>query len=135
LEDDSNETVDGEEDYEFDESDQSLLQHEQAPSQSSYTGGSRAATATEKPHSPSPPNVPEEEEEQNEPDQQTVQLEASSRWTLTSRPGKSRVHNYTGGPRGKKSNEALLINDSSSPLSIFLLFFTEVITLLMVETN
>jgi hypothetical protein len=39
-EDDSNERVDREKDYEFDESDQSLLQHEQAPSQSSYTGSS-----------------------------------------------------------------------------------------------
>jgi hypothetical protein len=45
------------------------------------------------------------------------------------------VHNCTGSPRGKKSNEAPHINDSSSPLSIFLLFFAEVITLLVVETN
>jgi hypothetical protein len=133
-EDDSNETADGEEDYEFDESDQ-LLQHKQAPSQSSYKGGSSAATATETPHSPSPHDVSEDEEEEKKPDQQTVQQEASSWWTLTSRPGKSRVHNYTGGPRGKKSNEVLHINDSSSPLSIFLLFFTEVITLLVAETN
>jgi hypothetical protein len=91
-EDDSTETVDREEDYEFDESDQSLLQHEQAPSQSSYTGGSSAATANEMPHSSSPPGVSEEEEEQNEPGQQTVQQEASSWWTLTSCSGKNRVH-------------------------------------------
>ena len=39
------------------------------------------------------------------------------------------------GPRGKKGNEASHINDSSSPLSVFLLYFAEIITLLLVETN
>jgi hypothetical protein len=75
------------------------------------------------------------EEKQNEPDQQTVQWEAYLWWTLTSHPGKSRVHNYTEGPRRKKSNDMPYNNDSSSLLSIFLLFFAEVITLLVVETN
>jgi hypothetical protein len=72
---------------------------------------------------------------QNEPDQVTVQEEATSWWTITSCPGKEKVHNYTGSPKGKKSNEAPHINDCSSPLSVLLLFFAEVITLLRVETN
>jgi hypothetical protein len=42
---------------------------------------------------------------------------------------------YKGGPRGKKVNEAVHITDSSSPLSVFLLFFAEVSTVLVVETN
>jgi len=38
-------------------------------------------------------------------------------------------------PRGKKDNEASHINDGSSPLSVFLLYFAEIISLLVVETN
>ena len=45
------------------------------------------------------------------------------------------AHTYTGGPRGKKDNEVSHINDGSSPLSVFLLYFAEIITLLVVETN
>ena len=45
------------------------------------------------------------------------------------------THTYTGGPRGKKYNVASHINDGSSPLSIFLLHFAEIITLLVVETS
>ena len=50
-------------------------------------------------------------------------------------PQSSVAHTYTGGPRGKKDNEASHINDSSNPLSVFLLYFAEIITLLVVETN
>ena len=39
------------------------------------------------------------------------------------------------GSRQKKDNEAPHINDGSSPLSVFLLYFVEIITLLVVETN
>jgi hypothetical protein len=67
-EDDSNETADRKEDYYFDGSHQSLMQHEQALSQSNYTGGSSAAITTEMPHSPSSPDVSKKEEKQNEPD-------------------------------------------------------------------
>jgi hypothetical protein len=63
-EDDNNETVDEEEDYEPDKSDQSLLQHEEAPSQKGYAGALSTATATETPHSPRPPDVYKEEEEE-----------------------------------------------------------------------
>ena len=38
-------------------------------------------------------------------------------------------------PRGKEDNEASHINDGSSPLSVFLLYFIEIITLLVVETH
>jgi len=38
-------------------------------------------------------------------------------------------------PRGKEENEAFHINDGSSPLSVFLLYLAEIITLLVVETN
>ena len=45
------------------------------------------------------------------------------------------AHTYTGGPRGKEDNEASHINDGSSPLSIFLLYFADVTSLLVVKTN
>ena len=39
------------------------------------------------------------------------------------------------GTRGKNNSEAPHINDRPTPLSIFVLYFTEVVTLLVVETN
>jgi hypothetical protein len=57
------------EDYEQLGLGQSLLQQEQAPSESGYTVCSSVDTTTEISHSPSPPDVPREENEQNEPDQ------------------------------------------------------------------
>jgi len=45
------------------------------------------------------------------------------------------VHTFTGGLRGTINSEAPHSNDSSSPLSVFLLYFAEIITLLVVETN
>jgi hypothetical protein len=56
-------------------------------------------------------------------------------WTRPPCPQSSVVHAYTGGPRGKKDNEASHINDGSNPLSVFLLYFAEVIALLVAETN
>ena len=55
-------------------------------------------------------------------------------WTTSSCPQSSVAHTYTGGSRGK-DNEASHTNDGSSPLSVFLLYFAEIITLLVVETN
>ena len=63
--------------------------------------------------------------------QQPVTLQ----WTCPSCPQGSVAHTYTGGPRGKKDSEASHINDGSSPLSIFLLYFAEINTVLVVETN
>jgi hypothetical protein len=45
------------------------------------------------------------------------------------------THTYTGCPRGKKYTEASHINERSSPLGVFLLYFAEIITLLVVETD
>jgi len=39
------------------------------------------------------------------------------------------AHTYIEGPRGKNDNEVSYINDGSSPLSAFLLYFAEIITL------
>jgi hypothetical protein len=56
-------------------------------------------------------------------------------WTRPSGPQTTIVHTFTGGHRRKRNTEALHINDSSSPLSTFLLCFAEIVTLLVVETN
>jgi hypothetical protein len=76
----------------------------------------------------------DEDTDEGVPGQQDRQP-AALQWTRPSCPQRSVVHTYTGGPRGKKDNEASHINDGSSPLSIFLLYFAEIITLLVVETN
>jgi len=44
------------------------------------------------------------------------------------------VRTSTGAPKGK-SNEAAHITGQSTPLSVLLLFVTEIISLLVVETN
>jgi hypothetical protein len=41
---------------------------------------------------------------------------------------------YTGGPKGK-DEEVSHINDGSTPVSVFLLYFAETITPLVVQTN
>jgi len=76
----------------------------------------------------------EEDAGESGPGEQTHQP-VSLQWTHPSCPQSSVAHTYTGGPKGKKDNEVSHINDGSSPLSIFLLFFAEIITLLVVETN
>ena len=68
------------------------------------------------------------------PGEQTQQP-VTLQWTCPSCLQSSVAHTYTGGPRGKKDNEASHINDGSSPLSVFLLYFAEIISLLVVETN
>ena len=60
---------------------------------------------------------------------------SGQQWTRPSGPRTGVVQTFTGGPRGKRNTEAPHINDSSSPLSVFLLYFAEIITLLVVETN
>jgi hypothetical protein len=55
-------------------------------------------------------------------------------WTLSSHL-QSVVNTLTGGPRGNKDTEATHINDGSTPLSIFMLYFAESVILLVVETN
>ena len=55
-------------------------------------------------------------------------------WTMPPQPQRSAVHIFTGAPNGK-SREAAHITSKSTPLSILLLFFTEIIIFLVVETN
>jgi hypothetical protein len=76
----------------------------------------------------------EDEAVESGPGEQTQQA-VTLNWTRPSCPHSSVAHTYTGGHREKKDNEASHINDGSSPLSIFLLYFVEIITLLVVETN
>ena len=63
------------------------------------------------------------------------QCGSGQQWTRSSGPQRGVVHTFTGGPRGKRNSEAPHINDSSSPLKVFLLHFAEIITLLVVEAN
>ena len=57
-----------------------------------------------------------------------------TQWTLPPYPQRHVVHTFTGDPTGK-SSEAKHITRDSSPLRVLLLFFAEIITLLVVETN
>ena len=54
-----------------------------------------------------------------------------SQWTLPPKPRRHVVHNFIGAPNGK-SSEAAHIMPESTPLSVLLLFFMEIITLLVV---
>jgi len=55
-------------------------------------------------------------------------------WTLPPQPQRHVVYPFIGAPN-RKSREAAHITSESTPLSILLLFFAEIITLLVVETN
>jgi len=55
-------------------------------------------------------------------------------WTLPPQPRRRVVYPFIGAPN-RKSREAAHITSESTPLSILLLFFAEIITLLVVKTN
>jgi len=57
-----------------------------------------------------------------------------SQWTLPPKPRRRLVHNFIGAPNGKNS-KAAHVTPESTPLSVLLLFFAEIVTLLVVETN
>ena len=57
-----------------------------------------------------------------------------SLWTLPPKPRRHVVHTFIGAPN-EKSSEAAHITRESTPRSVLLLFFTEMITLLVVEMN
>ena len=57
-----------------------------------------------------------------------------SQCTLPPKPQRHVVHTFTGVPN-RKSSDAAHITRMSTPLSVLLLFFTEIITLLVVEMN
>ena len=69
----------------------------------------------------------EEDASESGPGEQTQQS-VTLQWTPPSCPESSVAHTYTRGPRGKKDNEASHIHDSPTPLSIFLLYFAEIIS-------
>ena len=76
----------------------------------------------------------EEDVSESGPGVQTQQP-VTLQWTCPCSPQSSVAHTYTGGSRWKKDDAASHINDGSSPLSVFLLYFVEIITMLVVETN
>jgi hypothetical protein len=53
---------------------------------------------------------------------------------LPPKPQRHVVHTFIGVPNGK-SSEAVHVTSESTPLSVLLLFFAEIITLLVVEMN
>jgi len=55
-------------------------------------------------------------------------------WTVSPLPQRHVVHTFIGAPNGK-SREAAHLMCQSTPLSVLLLFFAEIIILLVVETN
>jgi len=60
---------------------------------------------------------------------------SGQQWTRPSGHQRGVVHTFTGAPRGTRNSEASELNDSSSPFSAFLLYFAEIITLLVVKTS
>ena len=55
-------------------------------------------------------------------------------WIQPAKPRRRVVHTFIGAPNGK-NREAAHVTTESTPLSVLLLFFAEIITLLVVETN
>src|SRR5215469_11055457 len=55
-------------------------------------------------------------------------------WALPPKTPRRVLHTFTGAPDGK-SSEAAHVTRESTPLRVLLLFFAEIITLLVVETN
>jgi len=55
-------------------------------------------------------------------------------WRLPPQSQRRVVHTFTGAPNGK-SEEVAHVTSESTPLSVLLLFFAEIVTLLVVETN
>jgi len=64
----------------------------------------------------------------------TGQHPQPSQWTLTPKPRRRVVQTFTGAPN-RKSSEAAHITPESTTLTVLLLFFAEIFTLLVVETN
>ena len=108
-----------------------FLQQGHAPSQSGHTASSSIDV------SPNPCSSSSSTYNlgQIRSDLQTPQEPTTLRWTLPSRPQERVVHAFTGGPCGRKDVEAPHITEDSTPLSVFLLYFAEIISLLVVETN
>ena len=63
-----------------------------------------------------------------------VNSKQPSQWILPPKPRRRVVYIFIGTPKGKNS-EAAHITRQATPLSILLLFFSEIIILLVVEKN
>jgi len=88
--------------------------------------------ATLSPDSASTSEDDDHDWDQSWPDPRT-QLPTKSQCILPPHLQKSAVHTFTGGPGGKNDTEASHINEA--PLSVFMLYFAEIVTLLVVHTN
>jgi len=83
----------------------------------------------------------EEEEEQQQQQQASAEVEtqaATSCGVPTWGPPQGRnanIHPFVGPVKGVKKSEAPHINKDSSPLSVLMLFFTEIFHLLVQQTN
>ena len=109
-----------------------MSQQGHAPSQSGHT----ARSSIDVPHSPcSSSSSAEDDLGQIRSDVQTPQEQTTLQWTRPPCHQEHVVHTFTRGPCGRKDVEAPHISESSTPLSVFLLYFAEIITLLVVETN
>jgi len=83
---------------------------------------------------PSPDFSARSSEDEDDVGNVAVQQPQTCLWTLPPQPQRRVVVNFTWAPKGK-SREAAHVTSESTPLSVMLLFFTEIITLLVVETN
>jgi hypothetical protein len=61
--------------------------------------------------------------DEQQPPPPIQQQRQNTKWGLQSQANQPHVHQYAGGDRGKKHNEAPHINKDSSPLSVFMLYF------------
>jgi len=85
----------------------------------------------------------EEEVEENPQQQQQASAQVKTQAATSGRlptwgPPQGRntnIHPFVGPAKGVKKSEAPLINKDSSPLSVLLLFFTEIFHLLVEQTN
>ena len=83
---------------------------------------------------PSPDYSASSSEDEDDVGNVPGQQRQPSQWTLPPKPRRRLVHNFIGAPNGK-SNEAAHITPASTPISVLLLYFIEIITLLVGETN
>ena len=80
----------------------------------------------------------EEQEQQASAEEDKEQAETSGGVFPTWGPPQGRninIHPFVGPPKGVKKSEASHINKDSSPLSVLMLFFTEIFHLLVEQTN
>jgi len=83
---------------------------------------------------PSPDYSASSSEDEDDVGNVAGQQPQPSQWTLPPKTRRHLVHNFIGPPNGK-SSEAAHITPVSTPLSVLLLFFAEIVTLLVVEMN